>query len=63
MATENNNLEIVQAALGGDPVETERLFTDRMNAEVSKRVENMRPAVAAHLLTPQEPSANETDSE
>lgn len=61
---DNNNLEIVHAALGGDPVETERLFNDRMTNEVSSRVDDMRKEIAQSILTtPQEPTTDETGSE
>jgi hypothetical protein len=56
---DNSNLAIVQAALGGDPVETERLFTAKMNDIVSQKVDGMRREVAAQILTV-EPSSNET---
>jgi hypothetical protein len=61
---ENNNLATVQAALAGDPVETERLFNDRMTSEISDRVENARKEIASSILTtPQEPTADETGNE
>jgi hypothetical protein len=61
---ENDNTSIVQAALAGDPVETERLFNSRMTEFVSDRVDNMRKDIAQSILTtPQEPTADETDSE
>lgn len=62
---EYDNKTIVQAALAGNPVETERLFADRMNSVLADRIDDMRKDVAAQILTPtdQEPSADETDHE
>lgn len=59
---DNTNLAIVQAALAGNPVETERLFTDKLNDVVSQKVDGMRREVASQILTV-EPTSNDTGNE
>lgn len=56
-----DNIDIVQAALSGDPIETERMFNDRLNTEISDRIEIMRADIAQQILTTQEPT-DEIDS-
>lgn len=60
---ENENTPIVQAALAGDPVETQRLFNDRMNNMVADRVDTMRKEIAQTILAPQEPTTDASDHE
>lgn len=60
--TEVTNFQIVQAALGGDPVETERLFTTKLNGVIAGRVDSMRADVASTILTA-EPTTDDGSSE